>query len=194
VNIMKKLISVFTVLAVVSCGGFLLADPVTLTWNGVNPGIGNAGVNNLVIDGVPTLGYCVDPGSISPGTYDNYYLIPVPTTGALAPNYLLAATIFDQQGTPAGDQAAANVQNAIWYAMGMSSTYLSNTDVQAIVLAAQGAPLASLVGYALVVSPDPDEFFDIDHQDFIIRTPEPASILLLGLGLFGVGLVGKRFR
>ena len=214
---MKKFISIFAVLFLLSWGGTLLADTVQLLETGVSPsmtvnitvpgytGGALAGVYNLDVDFDPTggfnptqsfAGYCVDP-ALSNATYSLYNIIPIPN----ATNYLEAAWIFVNFGTPSGAQDAADVQMAIWSVIGGFTfntpsqwTTESQNIAAAAVIAVEQNDWNSTGGLSLAVSPETGTYNGVLYQDYIIRTPEPASLLLLGLGLFGVGLVGRKKR
>ena len=212
---MKKLISIVAVLFLLSFGGTLLADTVLLQYTGVlspwtqvninapnlsaNPIGAEAGVYQLSIDfdganpfnGQTVLGYCIDPAYSSTSILE-YDIIPVPVDNAF---YQAAAYLMATYGTPSTTQAQ-DIQSAIWIVVEGIQVITPSANASAYALEAQAAVTGGWLApgwISLAMNPEgglPGQ----GAQDYIIRTPEPASLLLLGLGLFGVGLVGRKKR
>jgi hypothetical protein len=174
----------------------------------------NAGVYNFtILSGQFTGtygGFCVDPASSYTGgsPYPSYDINAV--THGMGRNYDLAAYLLNKYYSVPGRDASAT-QAAIWelmfessdfdYKISSSSSdrgnfYTSNSSIAGTAQSyiddarANGA-VFSLSGYYLAQSPAGEtDYYNKLYQDYVFKTPEPMSILLLGAGL--ISLAGLR--
>jgi len=154
-------------------------------------------------------GYCIeDEPSASNSNYDFYV-----AEGSFD-RYEAAAYLFNQYGSSVSTQAQkAGLQLAIWEAVldyqnynlaqGQGNFYVYNGHF-ADALPAATTYLGSLVSfnpttfdasaYGLVSDDNPLNEGPTPDQDYIVRNPipEPATMFLLGGGLFGLAFAGKR--
>ena len=209
---MKKIL-VLTLLVLFLMTGVSYADNFTLNESGYVGGavIGATFPNGsyytvaayyqMTFAGQTYMGYCVDYANIYWNTlYTNYTMISVPNSG---PNnskgYVEAAYLFDKYGTQSSTWGA-NVQIAIWTILFNPFTlltYPSSVDpgtINSYVLEAYNHQNFDASAYRLLVSPNPNGYYGVGSQDFIVKTPEPGSLMLLGAGLLFLGLFRRPRR
>ncbi len=149
-------------------------------------------------------GFCVDPAFSDPGPYEA-------TIAAVLNNskYEAAAYLLNKYFTQTPSNAlAAKYQLAVWelvfdYGNGYdlaSGKFIYTggytNDVSALVTEASGALSGfSPGGFYIAKAPATGENYGVRPQDFIFqKVSEPGILLLLGTGMLGLALVGRKTR
>ncbi|MGB6431241.1 MAG: thioester domain-containing protein [Candidatus Acidiferrales bacterium] len=207
-NIGKLLIVAASVLMFVAPSAFADADS-TVVFNG-SYAFGNNGV------GIPPYGgtlngqseefYCVD-FSHDIVAWDTWPAIvtPLSNTSNYSPTYLytgnnattetiyqeFAWLITQEMSAPSNDAAAAD-QWAIWSLSGGNDPYTGPTDNATFLLGqALDAVDSGFTGQGWEIL-TPDNAAGGQGQEFMVYTPEPSGLLLLGMGLCALIFVKRR--
>jgi len=152
-----------------------------------------AGVTQLLIDGVATNSFCVDPYQWASGSTETYTVsdlasVPSPAMGTAAAETVSKLWAKYYQQALSSDSTAAGLQIAIWETVAGSNFSVVGTDYGAsgMITAANSSNIeANLVA---VSSPS--------YQDYVVQNvPDAgATLVLLGLGLVAMTVVGRKAR
>jgi hypothetical protein len=160
----------------------------TISVTGFYTGGVYAGVNNLIVDGVPINGFCIDPFHFSLSSSPGYQFValanaPKPpatmgTTSAAEISKLWAMTYSPTITAP----EAAGLQIAIWEIVGGSNFSVIGNDYGASQLLTDVQSYTGPSAHLIALSGP--------GQDYVIAVPDNAkSVTLLVIALFGIALV-----
>lgn len=184
----------------------LSASAITVQEVGVNPEevvainctLGNdlnvyAGINQLVVDGVPMNGFCIDPFHYSLSSSSGYSYVPLtsaPKGHAMdQPTAIKIEELWANYYAPGmSAENAAGLQIAIWELVGAGTFSLVNPAAD------YGA--GTMLGSLGTFSGQPADLIALTGpgQDYVVPVPDSGTtVALLGLALCGLGAVRRRF-
>jgi len=183
-----------------------IGDIVTVAETGVSPSqsvtihsstLGTlqtaAGLTHITVNGVSTVGFCIDPFQYSSGSNQPYTVNAVKDAPVGIPMGVANAKIIGQLWTSyftsalSNASVAAGLQIAIWETVGGSNfSLVSGNDYGA------AAMLLAVTGSSIASAPNLFALTSRTSQDYIIQVPEGgATVALLGLALIGLAATRK---
>ena len=166
--------------------------------------------NGMLLAPNPLAAFCVDPAHADADA--SYELVPAGnyTATKMADFYFNSLNGTNNTYTQNGITKAytqRDFQIAIWHALGMITGYSLTAPPPSSELAAQnifngiilgGSTLSAWNGYdkvgPIALAQSPAYGYADDSQDYLIGVPvpEPATVLLMGIGILGLGIIARK--